>query len=187
MSNPFATNPSASTSTPDAPVAVSPFGADASGSQSKGFDLPACPVGVLRGTTVALRETTKGYALDVKCDDPAYPSKETVGIWIGTDTRLLVKLAGALGITADIKAGRVFFTDSDGNVDAAAFKSKPGLFIFAPYQGNPSINKFGLPKKGSSEAWDQYMEEADFSEDQLAALKKAQGGAVPGDLHHLFG
>lgn len=197
MSNPFASNKSA-TATPNespanhTPTAVSkpnasPFGADASGAQGgKGIELAPCPVGVLRGTTVALRPTAKGYALDVHCDDPAYPSKENVGIWIGNDTRMLLRLAGALGITADVREGKVYFTDDQGNVDESAFKNKPGLFIFCPYQGGPSINKFGLPKKGSSDEWDQYMDEANFSEDQIAALKKSQGGAVPGDLHHLF-
>lgn len=187
--NPFAPNPNApANSAPENEQSgSSPFGADSSGSsEGGGFELPPCPVGVLRGHTVELRATSKGFALDVHCDDPAYPSKENVSIWIGSDIRMLAQIAGSLGISADFRDGKVFFTDDQGNADAAAFKNKPGLFIFAPWQGQPSINKFGLPKPNNSDEWDQYMDEANFSEEQIAALKKARGGVVPGDLVDLF-
>lgn len=184
MTNPFAP------STSPSPAASSPFaaGSDGKPSTGKGFKLAPTPVGVLRGTVTELSETSKGLKLMVKCDDPTYQGGDPIMIWIGTETHLLVQIAGALGITADIRNDSVFFTDDSGNVDNAAFKNKPGLFVFAPNSdGAPSINKFGLPKPGISPQWDQYASEADFTKEQLAALKKARGGVVPGNLHHLFG
>ena len=184
MTNLFA--PTTSTNTTPA---SSPFGADAQGRPSsgngKGFKIAPTPVGVLRGTVTELKATQKGHILLVKCDDPIYVEAEPVGIWIGTDTRLLLKVAGALGITSEIRDGMVFFADGEGNVDESAFKAKPGLFVFIPGKDmSPRISTY-LPKKDVSPMWDQYMDEANFSEEQLAALKKATG-AVPGDLHHLF-
>lgn len=177
MTNPFAPNP-----------ASSPFAAgnDGKPSTGRGMKLAPTPVGVLRGTITELKLTGKGYILLVKCDDPAYSEAEPVGIWIGTDTRLLLKIAGALGIATEIKDGMVFFSDDAGNVDGAAFKGKPGLFVFIPGKDmTPRISTY-IPKPDVSPLWDQYMNEASFSDEQLAALKKSSG-AVPGDLHHLFG
>lgn len=177
--NPFAPNP-----------ASSPFaaGSDGKPSTGRGMKLAPTPVGVLRGTVTELKETAKGSMLLVKCDDPTYADADPIMIWIGNEMHLLVKIAGALGIVTEIKDGMVYFSDEAGNVDGAAFKGKPGLFVFAPSKdGAPGINKFGLPKEGISPMWDQYASEADFTKDQLAALKKATGGVVPGDLHHLFG
>ena len=183
MSNPFAPDPN------QAPAATSPFASSTSqGNLRGGFDLPPCPVGVLRGHTTELKQYPKGFMLYVVCDDPTYPSKEAAGIWIGTDTVMLKQIAGGLGLTIESSAGKFRVVDEHGKRDAEAFKNKPGLFVYAPYNGGPSINKFGLPKKGSSPEWDQYVEERTdpFTEDQIKALKRARGGVVPSDSTHLF-
>lgn len=178
--NMFAPNPNA---------ASSPFaaGSDGKPGTGKGMKLAPTPVGVLRGTVTELKETAKGSMLLVKCDDPTYAGAEPIMIWIGNETRKLVKIAEALGIVAEIRDDMVYFSDEGGNVDAAAFKGKPGLFVFAPSKdGAPAINSFGLPKEGISPMWDQYASEADFGKEHREALKKSVGGVVPGDLHHLF-
>lgn len=189
--NPFAPQPS---HTPPADAsASSPFAPSMNqGDLGEGFDLPPCPVGVLRGHVTELKQFEKGKMLYVMCDDVNYPSKDALGIWLGNDMTMLKQIAASLGIVSEIrvdpatKQSKVYFTDSNGNKGFAAFKNKPGLFVYAPYNGEPSINKFGYPKKGSSPEWDQYAEEANFSEEQETALKRARGGVVPGDAHHLF-
>lgn len=190
MTDPFA--PQSVPTPPDA-GASSPFAPSMSqGDLGEGFDLPPCPVGVLRGHVTELATYPKGKMLRVACDDVNYPSKEPLGIWIGSDMTMLKQIAAALGIASEIrvdpstKQSKVYFVDNAGNTGAAAFKNKPGLFVYAPFNGEPSINKFGNPKKGTSPEWDQWAEEADLTEDQIKALKRARGGVVPGDSHHLF-
>lgn len=186
--NPFAPQPS-HTPPADAPAA-SPFASSTSqGNLSDGFDLPVLPVGVLRGHITELAKYDKGYMLKVKCDDVNYPSKETVGIWIGTNLALLKQIASALGLVVEEHPAERKWTvrDENGNVGNDAFKNKPGLFVFVPRNDEPAINTFGLPKPGMSTYWDQYVEESGgLSDEQTKALKRARGGVVPGDAHHLF-
>lgn len=86
-----------------------------------------------------------------------------------------------------MRGKHALFTDSEGNKGLAAFKHKPGFFVYAPYQGKVSLARFGLPRKGDSPEWDQYTEEAKFTDDQLAALKRSENGVVPCDKIDLFG
>lgn len=188
MSNMFAPDPNATAPQPN-DAASSPFAAGMSSDElTGGFDLPPVPIGILRGHVTQLRQIPgKGFALDVKCDDPAYPSKDSVGLFIGNDMGMLRTIAGSLGIAHQVQDGKVYFSDSEGKRDAAAFKDKTGLFIFVPYNSAPAIGRFGAPAKGKSEEWDQYVEErGGFNDEQIAALKKARGGVIPGDLIHLF-
>lgn len=189
--NPFATSPNDNSN--DDNSAASPFDASADqGDLGEGFELPPCPVGVLRGHTTELKKFDKGYMLYVMCDDPAYPSKEPHNIWIGHDVGMLKQIAASLGITAEMRLNpdtrrtNVYFSDDDGNKGLKAFAKKPGMFVFAPYNGEASINKFGNPKKGASPEWDQWAEEAELNDEQTKALKRARGGVVPGDSIHLF-
>jgi hypothetical protein len=180
-SDPFATD--------DTAADDSPFntGGDDFG---EGFELEPIPVGVLRGHVKDARKLEKGVVLDIHCDDPNYSNCEAVGLWVGKDVRMLGTVASSLGCTVEQRGKQLFFRDDEGNKGLNALKGKPGLFIFAPWEkdGVPtaSIGRFGLPKKGSSGDWDEYMSQSDFSDEQIAALKKSRGGIVPGNLTHLF-
>lgn len=183
FTSPFTPDPNASAPSPDSPFAPSM----SQGDLGEGFELPPCPVGVLRGHTTELASYPKGLMLRVVCDDPSYPSKEPIGVWIGKDTAMLLQIATSLGLTVTRTAGRFFISDDEGRKDAEAFKNKPGVFVFAPRDGGPSINAFGLPQKGKSPEWDQWVEESGgLSDEQVKALKRARGGVVPGDSINLF-
>lgn len=157
----------------------------------EGFDMPAAPIGVLTTEVLALRVHNGNYWLDVRCTDPAYANAEKVGVFVGKDMQQLRAYAKALGLTEKIKRvgnkQRAFYTDEQGNKDAAAFKGKSFFAFWDPYNGNPGLSRFGLagPDKRSEEM-KMHIEEAGYSSEQLAALTKARGGVVPSNLVHLF-
>lgn len=168
------------------------------GDDDDGIEMPDTPVGVLQGHIVEVKKfddkqtnKLKGYMIVVHCDDPAYAKAQDATIWVAAgEANKLRTIAAALGIMCETNVSngrtRVVFVDDADNRGLAAFKHKPGLFVYAPYQGAVSLARFGLPRKGDSPEWDQYAEEANFSDDQLAALKKAANGIVPADKLNLF-
>lgn len=169
----------------------SPFNSNEPGDMGEGFDIAPIPVGILRGSVVEAKKTKSGdIVVSVQCNDPNYASTDEVAIFVGNDTQLLGQLAGALGVTVTQQGGKLFLQDDAGNTGLKALTAKTGLFVFAPYSKDgieqASINKFGLPKPKSSELWDSYMEQSNFSEAQITAIKRARGGVVPADKHHLF-
>jgi hypothetical protein len=168
----------------------SPFNSNEPGDMGEGVDIAPIPVGVMRGHITEAKRTPKGtIVVNVQCDDPSYASSDEVAMWPSGDE--LKILAGALGIAIEQRGNQVFFRDSEGKTGLAAFVGKAGLFVFAPYAKDgiekASIAKFGMPKPNSSMLWDSYVEQSNFSEAQIAAIKKASGtGVIPVTLHHLF-
>jgi hypothetical protein len=167
-----------------------PFNSNEPGDMGEGFDIPPIPVGVLRGHVAEAKNNKGNIILNIQCDDPSYSSSDEVTLFIGGDMQLLGQVAGSLGVVVTQQGGRIYLQDSEGNKDLKALNGKAGLFIFAPFKKDgiegASVNKFGLPKPKSSDLWDSYMEQSNFSELQIAAIKKSRGGAVPPEHHHLF-
>lgn len=179
--NPFAITHTAATDSPFA-------GGGSQDDEDAGIPLPPTPIGVLPGHITEVRKTDKGaYWVDIKCDAPDYAGSDKVSMYLaGSDVSLLTTIAASVGVTVELRGGRAFFVDSDGNKGLSALKNKCGHFVFSTWNGSGQVNKYGLPKKGSSPEWDQYVEEADLSNEHIAAIKKARGGVIPGDLVHLF-
>jgi hypothetical protein len=169
----------------------SPFNSNEPSEWGEGEDVAPIPVGVLRGHVTEYKKLKDGrIVINVKCDDPSYAQCEDVGMF--PDQMERVGLATSLGIMVRQESGQIFYRDSDGKSGGAAFVGKSGLFIFAPYVKDgietPSIKRFGnnLPKPGNSQLWDAYIEQSNFSAQQLDVIKKAKGGAIPVDKMHLF-
>ena len=186
MTSPFAPRPDTDST---------PFGDD----DDLAIEMPDTPVGVLSGHIVEAKNIMdrstgkpKGCIIEIKCDDPAYADAQNASIWLGPgEFNVLRTIAAEFGVMCESGVNSkgktvVIFVDDNGTRGLAAFKDKPGMFVYAPYQSKTSLARYGLPKKGSSPEWDRYAEEANFTDEQIAVLKKAERGIVPGDKLDLF-
>ena len=189
MTNAFAIQPTAAPQPEDA-ADDSPFAANADGDFSNALEMPDLPVGVLRGHVAEVKKSAKGYGVNIKCDHPAYTNGDPAFMWFGTATGDMIQFASALGATHTQRhnpqdgKNYTFFSYNGKTGGFDVLKGAHGFFIFAPYNGSPSVNKFA--PKPNNEAWSQWAAEAGLSEAQLAALKSVRCGVIPGDKINLF-
>jgi hypothetical protein len=174
-----------------------PFSGSAAVSTSdyEEYEMPDTPIGVLPGFIKSAKKqasvkdgvTVENLILEIECTDVRYSGASTVSLWLKltsggkTDAKTMpraVKVAQALGLQASL--GKPLRLPK-----AEAFVNRPGMFVYSTYVDKQSGDEqstiaWGLPK--DSERWNDWLEAANLSEDQLNKIKKSPGVLLLGSF-----
>jgi len=168
-------------------------GGDSGGDDGDVFEIPLLPIGVLDGYVKSAKRFVDDKAkiiLSIQPSTPPFQTASPAETWFDTRNARqfarLLQIATALEVPLSKSGGRITFV---GGIPAA-FKDKPGKFVFSSWDKNDGTSDpqlaWGLPKPGKSAAWDEHMKalaEADesFTDAQLKILKSSPG-VVPSDF-----
>jgi hypothetical protein len=155
------------------------------------YEMPDTPIGVLPGFVKSAKKqplekngvTTENLILEIECTDVSFSGAATISLWLKlrsggkTDSKTMprvMKICAALGLSAVAQGKQVRLPKPE------AFVNRPGLFVYSTYidkqsGAEQSTIAWGLPKPADSVRWNEWLEEANLSEDQLDKIKKSPG------------